>query len=169
MKVEKMKQIFETEIPYNDLIKNGGIYLFYEDEEADISIGISYENDDDGKEVYVYNLFLGPDEYVGFDSVGINEDKEYIIREITDEFIQCAEKTQSLKNEWKLTDDSCLQYVKQNSDTEFSLIEMALCSHMTLQKYEVYEDTIDVQDYFDTKMDELLIILKTFTYESLDD
>ena len=67
-----------------------------------------------------------------------------------------------------MTDDSCLQYVRKNGPVEFSLIELALCAPMILQKYEVYEDTINVQDYFDTMMDELTSILNSFGYESLE-
>jgi len=39
---------------------------------------------------------------------------------------------------------------------------------MILQKYEVYEDTINVQDYFDGMMDELTSILNSFGYESVE-
>lgn len=90
MTIETMQRIFDEKIPYNDLVKGNGIYLFYEDEVAGISIGISYDNNCDGKEVYFYNLFLGPDEYFGFESVGINEDKEKVIREIVDAWNQFA-------------------------------------------------------------------------------
>lgn len=93
MTVKEMKQIFETEIPYKDLIKDSGIYVFHEDEAADISIGISYENDDDGNEVYVFNLFLGADEYVGCGCVGIYEDKENMIREAADQWNRFAEQS----------------------------------------------------------------------------
>lgn len=91
MTVEKMKQIFDTEIPYSDLIKYEGGTIFYEDEVADISIAISYEDDEDRKDVYVFNLFLSQDGYVGFDSVGIEEDKDTIIRELVDAWNQYDE------------------------------------------------------------------------------
>jgi len=71
---------------------------------------------------------------------------------------------------WFLTDDSCFQYVKKNSETEYSLIELAVYGldeeDEKEQKYEVYEDTIDVQKYFDS-MDELKTILNTFGYKDL--
>lgn len=76
---------------------------------------------------------------------------------------------ESKTRKWILTDDSCLQHVRQNGSTEFSLIELKLLVPMILQDYEVYEDTINVQDYFDRMMDELLMILSQFGYKSLEE
>jgi len=70
--------------------------------------------------------------------------------------------------EWVSTDDSCFQYVKKISETEYSLIELACYGRDEVQKYEVYEDTIDLQDYFNGKTDELLMVLSGFGYESLE-
>ena len=73
------------------------------------------------------------------------------------------------KKDWILTDDSCLQHVRQNGPDEFSLIELKLCLPMILQMYEVYEDTINMQDYFNDMADELLMILGFFGYKSIEE
>lgn len=71
MTEREMKQILDTEVPFGDLVKNSGIYEFYE--HGDLSIGISYEADENGKDIYIFNLFCEGD-YVNICSTGNNEE-----------------------------------------------------------------------------------------------
>lgn len=70
-------------------------------------------------------------------------------------------------NSWILTDDDSCQYVRKNSNTEYSLIEMGLISREP-DLYEVYTDTIDIQDYFDSMESELINIIDGFGYKSIE-
>lgn len=70
MTIEKMKNIISKEIPFSELIKNGGIYEFYQ--EGHIGIGISYEDDENKKDIYIFNLFYN-DEYINISGTGIND------------------------------------------------------------------------------------------------
>lgn len=57
MTPEKMQGICATHIPFDTLVKNAGIFEFYED--RDISIGISREDDPEtGEDIYIFNLFV---------------------------------------------------------------------------------------------------------------
>lgn len=70
-------------------------------------------------------------------------------------------------NNWICTDPDCSQYVKPLSQTQFQLIEMGLCS-INPEKHEVYEDTIDIDDYIyhngEDGRKELENILNTYGY-----
>jgi len=79
MTYEEMKQILETKIPFSDLVKNSGIYDFYEKD--NIGIAISYEDYEHGVDTYIYNLFWLPDEYINISSEGFSDNP------ITDEII----------------------------------------------------------------------------------
>ncbi|MBQ8245849.1 MAG: hypothetical protein IJZ42_01835 [Lachnospiraceae bacterium] len=57
MTPEKMRRICNTHIPFDSLVKNTGIFEFYEDH--DISVGISREDDlETRKDIYIFNLFV---------------------------------------------------------------------------------------------------------------
>ena len=75
-----------------------------------------------------------------------------------------------MKNNWFLTDDDSCQYVKEINPDTFELIEMGLVSHNP-ELYEVYADTINLNDYFYNNGKEGLLevqnILKGFGYSSL--
>lgn len=66
-------------------------------------------------------------------------------------------------NNWILTDDDSMQYVKKINDTTFHLIEMSLVNPEK-NIFEVYEDTIDVNDYFTDMKLELEDILNSYGY-----
>ena len=70
-------------------------------------------------------------------------------------------------NNWICTDPDCSQYAKPLSQTKFQLIEMSLCS-INPEKHEVYEDTIDIDDYIyhngEDGRKELETILNTYGY-----
>lgn len=68
---------------------------------------------------------------------------------------------------WFLTDPDNHQYIKKINDHTFHLIELNLISHNP-EKFEVYEDTIDVYDYLQNNgkegFEELKNILNSFGY-----
>lgn len=68
---EEMKKIIASEIPFNDLKKDGGIYIFYVD--GDVNAGISYESGDGPcdavEDRYIFNLFVR-DEYINVECFG---------------------------------------------------------------------------------------------------
>ena len=71
-----------------------------------------------------------------------------------------------MKNEsssWVLTDDDSRQHVKRINDWTYSLIEMGLISRNPDQ-FEVYTDTIDLQDDVDLMSSEITGILDGFGY-----
>lgn len=72
MTIKEIEQIISTKIPFSELEKNTGIYEFYK--ENNLSIGISYESDDDCNDVYIYNLFYN-DDYINIFSVGTGKNK----------------------------------------------------------------------------------------------
>lgn len=71
---------------------------------------------------------------------------------------------------WILTDDDSYQHVKEINFHTFKLVEMGLVSHNP-ELYEVYSDTIDINDYLYNNGKEGLLevqdILKGFGYNSL--
>lgn len=71
---------------------------------------------------------------------------------------------------WFLVDDDSYQWVKQCSETEYSLVEMSRVtpSGNSQELFEVYMDTLDMQDYFDSMSDELTQILDGFGYTGVD-
>ena len=72
MTVDEMKQLIETEVPFDSLKLNASVVEFYAADK--LSIGISYETDDEGKECYIYNLFCG-DEYINIAGAASKEEK----------------------------------------------------------------------------------------------
>lgn len=72
------------------------------------------------------------------------------------------------KEEWILTDDDSQQYVRKESKHCFSLIEMCLINPEA-NLFEVYDDTIDLQDYFSNieKYKEMMEIIYTYGYASI--
>ena len=83
MTVEKMKQIINTQVPFSKLIKNEGILIFYV--VGIVSVGISYEDDNEGNEYYIYNLFLKDDEYINI--CGSSNKEELINKETLNELV----------------------------------------------------------------------------------
>lgn len=71
MTVEKMKQIIIDSVPFTQLEKNKGIYEFHI--EGGISLGESYEDIDDKKDIYIYNIFIGS-EYINICGEGTKEE-----------------------------------------------------------------------------------------------
>lgn len=69
MTIEKMRKIIMESVPFSQLEKNRGIYEFYNDNESEKSLGISYEDIDDKKDVYIYNIFIGS-EYINISGEG---------------------------------------------------------------------------------------------------
>lgn len=59
-----LENLLKNEIPLDKLVLNAGIYEFYQDGER--SLGVSYECNDDGDNVYIFNVFLNG-EYVNVD------------------------------------------------------------------------------------------------------
>lgn len=72
MTIEEMRKIIMGNVPFSQLEKNRGIYEFYNDNESEKSLGISYEDIDDKKDVYIYNIFIGS-EYVNISGEGTKE------------------------------------------------------------------------------------------------
>lgn len=70
-------------------------------------------------------------------------------------------------NEWILTDDDSQQYVKEISTEDiphvFKLIEMSLINPEK-RTYEVYTDTICIEDYLEIMRGELKEILHSYSY-----
>ena len=66
--VEELEQIINKEISFKDLKKNEGITEFYK--RNNISFGISYEDDEEGNDCYIYNLFVETDEYINIAGKG---------------------------------------------------------------------------------------------------
>lgn len=85
MTIEEMKQFIKKNINFNELKKNKGIYEFII--ENNKSIGISYEDIDDKKDVFIYNLFVN-NEYVNINGEGTKENPlpDNILKELTQEF-----------------------------------------------------------------------------------
>lgn len=87
MTIEKMKQILIDEVPWQEVTeqKNKGICEFYEQNGK--SLGISYEDIDDEKDVYIYNIFLG-DEYINISNRGTKDNPitEELLNELVTEW-----------------------------------------------------------------------------------
>lgn len=82
---KRMKELIEFNCPYDDMIKNNGIYEFYS--EGRKSIGASFEDGEAGdydEERYVYNLFIG-DEYINISAAGTADNilPDPVLTEIT--------------------------------------------------------------------------------------
>lgn len=53
----ELKHILETKVPLDELVIDSGIYEFHQ--EGTKSLGVSYEHNDDGYEIYIVNVFSG--------------------------------------------------------------------------------------------------------------
>ena len=60
MTKENLRTFIFQEIDFDKIKKNVGIYET--STIGNVSIGVSFEDDDDGNERYIYNLFVGIDE-----------------------------------------------------------------------------------------------------------
>lgn len=71
---------------------------------------------------------------------------------------------------WVLTDDDSYQWVRRDSETMYSLIEMSRATPAghPQERFEVFKDTLDMQIYFDSMSDELTQILDGFGYKGVD-
>lgn len=67
----RMQEIINKEIPFNDLVKNSGIYEFYQ--EGSIAVGVSFEEDEMNNDTYIFNLFL-QNEYININGTGRNQE-----------------------------------------------------------------------------------------------
>lgn len=72
MTIEKMRKIIMESVSFSQLEKNKGIYEFYNDNESEKSLGISYEDIDDKRDVYIYNIFIDS-EYINISGEGTKE------------------------------------------------------------------------------------------------
>lgn len=72
MTIEKMRKIIMENVSFSQLEKNKGIYEFYNDNESEKSLGISYEDIDDKRDVYIYNIFIDS-EYINISGEGTKE------------------------------------------------------------------------------------------------
>lgn len=66
-------------------------------------------------------------------------------------------------NGWMLTDDDSSQYVKNEGNNVFSLIEMSMINPET-GEYKVYYDTLDINEYWHTMRLEMEDIISGFGY-----
>ena len=82
MKKEDILSIIQLELPFSQCKKNEGIYE--SSTIGEISIGLSYEDSDEGQEVYIYNLFVDG-EYINISDRGTNENPlpDSILDELT--------------------------------------------------------------------------------------
>lgn len=67
----RMQEIINKEIPFNDLVKNSGIYEFYQG--GSIAVGVSFEEDEMNNDTYIFNLFL-QNEYININGTGRNQE-----------------------------------------------------------------------------------------------
>lgn len=96
MTIKEMEKIIKTKIPFSELGKNSGIYEFYN--ENNLSIGISYESDDDRNDIYVYNLFCN-DNYINISAIGTSKHKykKEVIMELAREWKKCEKHLNDIK------------------------------------------------------------------------
>ena len=75
MTKEEIIKIILTELPFSKCEIDEGIYesSSISSPIGDISIGLSYETSDEGKKVYIYNLFIDEDEYINIFNTGTKE------------------------------------------------------------------------------------------------
>ena len=74
MTTEELKNIIESEINFDSIKKGNGIYDIQIRNNDRISIGVSFEDLDDKKDAYVYNLFASG-EYINISNTGDKHDK----------------------------------------------------------------------------------------------
>lgn len=92
MTLEKIKNSILTEVPFSSLEKNKGIFEFFEHGDnskgfnpENLSLGISYEDIDEEKDVYIYNIFAG-EEYINISNRGSKENPipDEVLRELVE-------------------------------------------------------------------------------------
>lgn len=69
--INDMRKRIMNEVPFSELEKNSGIFEFCEDS-GKRSLGVSYEDSEDNKEVYIFNIFVG-EEYINISGAGTKE------------------------------------------------------------------------------------------------
>ena len=91
-----ISEFIKNQIPFNELKKGEGIFETDFINNSDFTIGVSYETNDDGEEVYIYNVFAGTryiennvifgGEYINIGETGNKEDilPVSVINEIID-------------------------------------------------------------------------------------
>lgn len=98
----------------------------------------------------------------------IREEKSLKRLPSVDEFFAGVE-TEFSSAAWTLTDDDSCQYVRNvGKDGEYELIEMDLVDP-DKDRYAVYTDTVNAQEYIDGKPEELAQILSAYSYSSVAD
>lgn len=68
-----------------------------------------------------------------------------------------------MKENWILTDDDCLQYIKKNSETVFELIEIR--ERGEKDGLLVVNDIVNINDYSEEEKEDILYL---FGYENVD-
>lgn len=101
MTIAEMENIFTMEIPLEGLVADAGIYEFHI--EGEKSIGVSYEHNEDGKLIYIFNIFLGS-EYVN----------------ISGEFESIYDAAETVANEWNSLNS---EFAKENHMTKILIVE----------------------------------------------
>lgn len=72
--IENLADFIKKELPFNDLKIDTGIAETNNINNTDISIGVSYERDENGNNVFIYNLFAG-EEYINISNKGTDKNK----------------------------------------------------------------------------------------------
>lgn len=103
MTTEKIKSIIETEVPFDKLEKDQGIYEFHDD--GNFSIGVSYESEGphgENMERYIYNLFF-QGKYINISGYGTKEEliPEDVLHEMVEKWNRLAapEKVKEISHE----------------------------------------------------------------------
>jgi hypothetical protein len=80
-----ISEFIKNQIPFNELKKGEGIFETDFINNSEFTLGVSFEDNDDGEEVYIYNIFAG-DEYINIAETGNKENitPNAVIDEIID-------------------------------------------------------------------------------------
>lgn len=83
-----ISDFISAQIPFKEMIKDNGIYETDFINGSNMSIGVSFETNDDGEEVYIYNVFAG-DNYINIDEAGNKENimPDSVINEILEKLL----------------------------------------------------------------------------------
>lgn len=158
MTAEKMKQIIMEEVPFSTLLKNQGIYEFYE--QGDNSLGISYEDIcyedvDEEKDVYIYNIFVGK-EYINICGHGTKENPlpDDVLKELVKNWNDLA-YSEEIRNVMELVSKGLdAGFVKvEIEDAAMNEIKVSIGEHW----FWTYVDYLDNQTLLDSvSKDELV-------------